>query len=50
MSKEKAVNGQQAVVLFQENGSGRFDVILMDIMMLVMSGYEATRCIRSLGY
>ena len=44
----KAWDGQEAVALFRNSDPGEFDVILMDIMMPVMNGYEAAKMIRSL--
>ncbi len=43
-----ANNGKAAVDAFEVSAPGSFDCILMDLMMPVMSGYEAARVIRSL--
>ena len=41
--------GKEAVEAFVNNPADTFDLILMDIMMPVMNGYDATRAIRSIG-
>ncbi|MEY8316821.1 ATP-binding protein [Oscillospiraceae bacterium 50-58] len=43
-----AHDGKAAVDAFEASPPGTFDCILMDLMMPVMSGYEAARVIRSL--
>ena len=44
----KATDGQQAVEAFAASPPGGFDAILMDVMMPVRDGHEATRAIRAM--
>jgi CheY-like chemotaxis protein len=41
-----AENGKEALDLFEASAPGSFDAVLMDVMMPVMNGHEATKAIR----
>ena len=44
---DQAVNGREAVEKFLRSAPDAYDLILMDVQMPVMNGYEATRAIRA---
>ena len=45
---EVAGNGQAAVNMLQESQPGYYQLVLMDVRMPEMNGYDATRAIRQL--
>ncbi|MDL2318760.1 response regulator [Eubacteriales bacterium OttesenSCG-928-A19] len=45
---DEARNGREAVEMFRRSPEGFFDVILMDVQMPEMNGYEATGEIRDM--
>ena len=43
-------NGRIAVDTFGKSNPGQYDLVLMDVQMPVMNGYEATKALRDLGH
>ena len=47
---DQAAHGQEAVELMRQHGLEHYDIIFMDSVMPVMTGPEAAKTLRSLGY
>lgn len=43
-----AHNGEEAIKLFEASEIGEFDIVLMDVLMPIMDGLQATKLIRSI--
>jgi len=48
MTVDTAANGQAAIDAIREKGTDFYDIVVMDVQMPVMGGYEATAAIRAL--
>lgn len=46
ISCELAINGKEALEMFEQSPEGYYEMILMDVQMPVMNGYEAAMAIR----